>query len=781
MSNRGSVGRAGVVLSLLLAMAPAASAAGGSAAERIRDLDVKAVVLTAEAAEIRQNFTERSGLIGVSEARQRYEDAVYLFLVRDFEAAASSFYILVQSRALGNEALARDSEWYLAECLFELGNYRTSEEAYRSIIEKGTSQPYFQDSVRRILEVYGLLGDTDQFDRYYSDFIVTGKVPTTENITYTLAKSFYRRGEFSRAKGAFEGLLPSSPYYTRARYFLGVLMIRENNYPQSIAEYQRVVAVVPTDSAQQEILELSQLALARLYYETGDFAAADTWYQKIGEKSPYWADKLYESVWTYIKQANGATEAAGVREGWESALKQVDAFLLAFPEHKYSAGLKLLQGHLQMKLSRYEDARTAYERVVDEYTPLVERLDGVAGTEQLRRLLEGVTGGDAGVSERLPAYAVGALMADEQVSRATGAWRSTAEQRAEIAASERIVNDLLIAMSGGTDVLGTFVTARLELSAIRGSTLSVRDQLLDTEATWLRGRVPTQYRTDLSALQKERSTVLTSVAAIDASAGKSGDREQIYDEQVREVQQRAFRLSQVVQEGRALAASTMEQVGHAKLLAAEAGNVRAEIVRQQRDLDVMMAELDSVQSEVLRKKLMRSVQGSETTGDQVRRAAVIARYADLRRKISAHRGYVADAEAVTVFAGIDRLWRVVDTLEQATEETAAVLGSAEARELTAVRARLTREAQRVVELRRDIDRQSIEAETVAIHGLRDGLTMLEDDFRSSILEADRGIVDVYWLRKSSTTDEIAALGAEQRRLLDELDAQFRIVRENLDR
>ena len=74
-----------------------------------------------------------SGLIGVSEARQRYEDAVYLYLIGDFDTAATSFYILVQSRALGNVDLTRDSEWYLAECLFEMENYRTADEAYKDI------------------------------------------------------------------------------------------------------------------------------------------------------------------------------------------------------------------------------------------------------------------------------------------------------------------------------------------------------------------------------------------------------------------------------------------------------------------------------------------------------------------------------------------------------------------------------------------------------------------------------------------------------------------------
>jgi hypothetical protein len=42
-------------------------------------------------------------------------------------------------------------------------------------------------------------------------------------------------------------------------------------------------------------------------------------------------------------------------------------------------------------------------------------------------------------------------------------------------------------------------------------------------------------------------------------------------------------------------------------------------------------------------------------------------------------------------------------------------------------------------------------------------------------------VDVYRLRKTGTSDEMTTLAEEQAKLLRELDEQFRIVRENLER
>lgn len=804
MPKRGSTLRTSIFLALLLS-GPAV-AADRPGAGRLDEIEGQAQGLIKDSDRLRRNFTERSGLIGVAEARERYEDALYLFLLKDYESAATSFYILVQSRSLGNMDLARDSEWYLAECLFELGNYRTAEEAYRSIAEKGTQHPYFSDAVRRLLEVYGILGDVERFDRYYNDFIISGKVPATELINYTLAKSFYRRSEFNRAKSMFDGLPATSPYYGRSRYFLGVLMIREKNERQAIAEFEKVEALVPTDPDQQQVQELARLALARLYYEVGEFTNAEVWYAKIANKSPYFADQLYESVWASIKQGNAemvavptpeqlrklkpedlvaATEAGRIarqraNDRWEVALRQVGIFLDNYPDHRYAADLKLLQGHLQMKLEKYEEARIAYERVVDEYTPLVARLDAVNSTDQLRRLLEGATGGEAGVSEKLPPFALGALRGDEQVARAAEAWREVEDQKAELVASERIVKDLEAALSGGGDILGTFLTARQELTAIRGSTLSMRDALLEAEGNWLRTRVPA-LRADLAQFQKERAAVLASLSQLGASADASSDRVAAHEEQVREVQRGAFRTIALAQEAKQLAATTMDEVGHSdKLSIADADKVRSEIVAQQRELDAVIAELQSLEGEVVQRRVMRSVVAGAQSNDGSQRAALLARYGDLRKRVQGYRTGITDSDSVAFFQQSDRVWAQLEALDASTDETSKVIGAAEAREVAAVRTRLAREAQRVVELRRDVDSGSIEAERIALRAVRSGIHRLEDEFRADVLEADKGIVDVYWLRKSAASDQLVDLGEEKNRLLEELDGQFRIVRENLE-
>ena len=784
------------VLAGLFVVPSLALAAEKVTTDRLRDLEDELGSVSAEVDDTRLNFSERSGLIGVSEARRRYEDAVYAFLVGDYEGAATSFYILVQSRALGNADLAQDSEWYLAECLFELENYRTSEEAYRSIVDKGSTHPYFADAVRRNLEVYALLGDDAGFTAYYNTWIVSGKVPATDIVNYTLAKSFSRRGEVARAKSMFDNIGPTSAWYTRARYQLGVLMISEGNLKQAVLEFQKVEAVVVTDTDQKRVHELALLALGRLYYELGDFAQASAYYGKIGAESEEFADKLYESVWSFVKQG-GAAEAAfeaaapNSREAelatvdanarWGDALGQVDNFLMAFPEHRHTAQLHVLQGHLHMKLKGYDAARTAYEEVVASYTPVAARLEELGqGTTEARRFVERM--GDTGGTSGLPAYAVQKLLGGDRVSRAISAYLETNRQEQELQRAERDVADLLTALSSEKDSLGMFVAARNQLTTMRGSALAMRSRLLGVELQYLKGRSSGTVRGELVALSAELDKLVESGSASESNVSATTDRVQVYEAQVREVQQRAFRVQQVAEEAIASGRSLAEVLsdGSSKLPRAEQERLRAELDVARADLAKSAGELDSLQSDVTRKRVMRPLETGSVQEDQVGRAGALVSFAKLRARVAGYRRAAQDTDSAATFAQIDRLWTTLDVLEKNSAEAARVVASGEAREGQAVRQRLASTAQKVIELRRDIDGSAVAAELMATRAVLAGLRDLQLEFEADVIDAEKGIVDVYWLRRMENSDERDMLVDERSELLQDLDDRFRVVRENLE-
>ncbi len=687
--------RVASIVGLLAALSlTPAHASERSVADRIASVDADTRSLSAQVSDIRRNFTDRAGLVGVTDARDRYEEGVYQFLVGDYDSAATTFYILVQSHALASADLAHDSEWYLAESLFELNDYRIALEAYQVIVDAGPSHAYFADAVRRSLETFAILKENASFDKMYADYIGSGKVQSTDLISYTLAKSFYRRGESARSKAMFESIAPATPYYSRARYFLGVLMIQEKNYKQAMDEFAAAEKDPVVDDDHKRVHELSQVALARLNYEAGSMEEAVFWYGKVSRNSPNYADQLYESAWADIKTANDVENqvqseyiASGgdpkakapvnqkLVNAWRTATDTVSLFLEAFPQHRYTASMKILQGHLHMKLQDYDGAEQGYQKVVAEYEPVVARLGEIQADRTITgRFLDQLTDDRRGADEDLlPGYAEEILLSRPEVGRAASSWNELRHQRAELKASDDLVNVLQSVLADPTRRLGTFVTASSQLTALAGNVLTLEGRLLDAEIAALKAEDPAR-RTELATIQKAKDNAYPEAAASP-------------------------------------------------------------------DIN----------------------------------AAVAVTYAGVRKTLAGFRGDVADTSQLVA---IDQEWAAVQALDKHVAETAEVLGKAESAELGAVRKKFEQTTAHVTELHADVATQSANVEALAETAVQTGVHAVEADFRTDVLTADKGIVDVAWLRKTSTTEQMETLTREQVALLKSIKEQYDQLRTN---
>jgi hypothetical protein len=75
---------------------------------------------------------------------------------------------------------------------------------------------------------------------------------------------------------------------------------------------------------------------------------------------------------------------------------------------------------------------------------------------------------------------------------------------------------------------------------------------------------------------------------------------------------------------------------------------------------------------------------------------------------------------------------------------------------------------------------STDTDTLAVDITRASLQELESKLYATILEADMGIVDVYWLRKTEVVDRKTELKAERADRISELEARFTLIRQKLE-
>jgi hypothetical protein len=131
-------------------------------------------------------------------------------------------------------------------------------------------------------------------------------------------------------------------------------------------------------------------------------------------------------------------------------------------------------------------------------------------------------------------------------------------------------------------------------------------------------------------------------------------------------------------------------------------------------------------------------------------------------------------------ARLDELWIRTIEVDGRAVGTLSALRRAEQAELAILRRRLSEERARVETIGSDVDRVDADAARVATAVTRTGFGLLEDELHETIMRADRGIVDVYWLRKTEVADEKLRLATERAERLQELEARFGLINQKLE-
>jgi tetratricopeptide (TPR) repeat protein len=714
---------------------------------------------------LQEDFSQRKGLLGTAEARMRYTEAVYYFLMGEYGKSARAFFTLVESGALVDKGLLGDSEWFLGESLFEMGNLTLAEEAYQSIIDQGFGHPFFSDAVRRQLEVYGLTGKADRFFSLYNSYVVTNRVKPNDLIVYTLGKSFYRQKDFLRAKSLFTDIQPESPLYGKARYFLGTVRVVEKNLTGAIAEFTKATEVSAEDETQSEVVELAHLALGRLYFETDQLDASSTHYQRIGRDSKYFSEALYEMVWTYIKD-----------ESYNEALRAVEIFLLAFPEHQFTAELKLLQGNLHMKLLNYKQALDTYEGVVQEYSPIQIRLDQLAldamQSERWFKKLTELDDASGYETSGLPAFAVEMLVNQPDFSRTKETVSELNFQQEEITDSEEIIAEIEAALGGELETLGSFRRAREQLEQVYGEVLRLQIEMLSVKEQHLLETLKGSAVSALRPLQTRLQQLADAERRVSDISSKASDKLQVYDEQVRSVQSRAFRSYQEVNRLREEADALVEMLdsGNSPLWSEHVVRVRAKILKVRTALDEEIRVARSLQSDVARRTIIAPVERSSGQVDTRRARDLIQK--ELGALHVQFQGVEKQVGGSNILGEWKEAWQRLAKIGSGAAAVAKSMNNLESTEILSVRSRLQVERLSVEAARIDVNGLGGEAQVLAIDVTKAGFAELEGVFGSQILRADVGIVDVYWNEKNLISEEIERLQVTKKEREDALRARF---------
>ncbi len=754
-----AAGAAHLVLMGVLMSVPAmawAQAADGITTG-LKEVDAAAELLAREARETESRVAPGTSEIPPSEALNRFQDAVYLYLIGDHGRAAERFFALTASGALVSLGLDGEARWYLAESLFEFGSTEIAEGTYLAIVRE-PGNPFRDDAVRRLLEIYARDENPARFDRLFEAEILRGGVTPSDAVVYAVGKAFWVKRNAAEARGWFSRIGPESPYNLRARYFLGAMRVAEGTQ-EALAEatghFRAVVdAPVPDPgTGDARLRDLAWLALARIAFEVGDFRVAVGHYGEVGGESDFLDDKLHELVWTFIKQGD-----------YTQAISAIEIFLLAFPDHRYAPELQLVQGHLLFEEERLGEAMVAYDRVAADYAPVRDRFDRLArkpleARDEFEALLDVNPADLFGVEDEigLPAYAVAMMFADPDFDRAVRVEREIRFQETAILDARELAAELEPALGSGMSP-ARFARARLRALEALVETLELRVRLLDLSHEWLRQRGAARTADRLAALAGQREDLARGVAAARA------------------------RLDRAIPDLEISLGAMGAAASRADMLREDLAKVEKEVEGASARGDVLAADAARAELERLQSALVAADAVPARVAADVDALAGAERAAFLELTLKSSSLWT-DHQRLRATAGVDPS---LDATGARLDAVHLLLDQASAR-FRNITEQLTDGAGSRLGEYRAVYAESVadlDASAAILDGAAEGATdaggmvvqenfrRLRDLFGDSVLGADIGIVNIRWSEWVATGEERDRLAAERNDLVAEIEKRF---------
>ncbi len=242
--------------------------------------------------------------------------------------AALGFYEIEENG--GADEAKFKAEYYLAQALYELGLSYSASHYYMQIIDAGAAHPYFAKAVEGAVKVAEAMHDETFVPaflnkRYNKKFYLV-PADALAKVHFIMGRVDYRANHFKEGTGFLSAVPKTSSYYALARYLLGLSYIPRPEQKwagdpdkalkmfDEVRELQSTDQVVYADL--EQVQDLSQVGLARVYYATGKGQFGSDGYQKSaslyhaipkydrawhpGEPerySPHWEEALFEGAW----------------------------------------------------------------------------------------------------------------------------------------------------------------------------------------------------------------------------------------------------------------------------------------------------------------------------------------------------------------------------------------------------------------------------------------------------------------------------------------------------
>jgi tetratricopeptide (TPR) repeat protein len=721
---------------------------------------------------------------------QRLANGELLYRMKDYNRANVVLSEILEE--FPNTPSYPDALWLRGEAYYASHDYLAARRDYKALVERGSEprfQLYFGRALARLVDVSLRLNDPpESLAPIFEKFNQVPPAQIDAGLLYAKGKAFFRQGSWNDATAAFNQVGPNTPYTHQARYFLGLVAMKVAragvtggndkaaatstvNYKQAIEAFRAVTDLPPDTPEHKHIIDLSWMAVGRLFYEMEQYVQASEAYSKVNRDSPEFDTMLYELAWVYVRLGDV-----------DRAERALEVLMMSDPNSQYIGDGTLLRADLLLRAGAFDRALKLYEGVRAQYEPIRAKVDSFLGStkdvsvyydklaDQTLDLLD--------QSQQIPAMAVRWAREAEDGPLAFGVVDDVAECKKLLKQSTKIV-DMLSVLT----LAANRVRAFPDLAAGETSVLGLLNRIGKARLTLakeLDAEEPADVSGELAQTRQERRSLMATMEGLPVTGADFGKREQQGIQQWNTLSQELTRRSAEVDTLQATVNGLRRMLSDGP----QQGVARdpASLQRFQAELDANEHDLKRYRDEVTEVRRMLEMGRAQIgigdmryqNDDDARNRFTLALTREVQL-VSAGQGgggatrFASLAGAVLTQA--DQYEAQVNAARQRIEAQVADRASQ-------LQVKIDQERANVAKFQQQLDALSDEARDLVGHVAQRNFGLVRDKLRGIVLRADVGITEQAWEVREEELDRVRSLQTERSRQEQLLDEEMKEVRDD---
>ena len=779
--GRAWQGRLGVALTMGL-LASGVSGLSGASAQDLNQLNRDLAEIESDTQRLMSRPVRVDTRKSDTFVEERLTDGELYLRLEDYLRAAILFTDIVehyQTHRAYPEAL-----FLLGESLFLAGDSLGARRRYEGIINRGSDPAfslYLEPSLSRLIEIAIETQDFRGVDVYFAKLEALPSAALSVTTAYFRAKYLYNRAvpvnqvlsapadrairgidqaRLEQARQGFFAISSGTAYSLRAKYFVGAIYVLRAEYVDAIAAFRTVLGHEPANEAEAEVVELTYLALGRLYYETRQLEQAVDAYRAVPQTSDKFDAALYELAWTYIAVGDAV-----------QAERALEVLSIAAPGSPLNADGKVLRGELLARAARYNEAEAVFDEVREQFGPISAELDRTQiehpDLPGYFRALVRQNLDSFDIDDFLPETARQWVRVEGNYERALGVLADLSEAKQLVDETDELAARITAALSAPNRlaVFSDLRRQRERTTALRNRLAQLRGAYIDGEEhAFGGGRRPGQADRIRARRKELQGEVMKMPVDTEDFVERDFEKLDEYRALARALQ--GLRVEILGLEARIVASKTaMASVDPDKV---DRTALEAELVSHQAEIADYEEQLLWIRRRLEVGRLHVGVGDTRYQADELERSK-FNDLVDREREITGSGGAVFDIAH-------GRIAATEQLLDRRDAEVAAVVKKRVSRMMAVV----DEETRNLSRYRRALS--SLEGETEDVVGTITYLNFerMRRRFHDLVMRADVGKIDVAWAKREDHRLRIDALTRERAREIQALDDEFRDVMDQTD-